>query len=605
MGYSYDKAGRLTGVTGSGYAGVSTYANALTYRAFGGIKGMSYGNGRSLSVTYDNRLRPTRWNFGATQDYKYFYDYLNEHTGRVTYAQNMNDGRLDRSYEYDHVGRLAFAHSGAEARAHAYSGQWGTTDGPYSLGFGYDAWGNMTHRYGWGGEVQGGSAGQSSDLFYNYNGSNQRTGFTYDPAGNLTNDGGQTFTYDATGQQIKADYSGYSLTQTYDGNGLRVKKTETGTGTIYYLRSSVLGGQVVAEIFWTGSSWSWYRGYVYSGAGLLAVQYGNAVSWVHEDPVTKSKRITNSSGTVTSSIELDPWGADAGAAWSSNSAFQPRKFTTYDRDGNGSDEAMFRRHNRWHSRFDQPDPYDGSYEFGNPQSLNRYGYVQNDPVNLMDPSGLLWDLPDASTGWKDVSNGFWGWGHLGGNGWGQDPNPGRRTIDVSNNTNDQMINQTRYGGSTPVKIDSWLCFAGECWFAGSGGDLVVRGALPSDFSSSNGNVNPILGILGPGDWRPVWPKPGPSYGWPEPRTNTQPRTLPELPKDPLDGTKKFTEQRNLQEDLRGVRGPQPPRGWGAIIKGIFEGILGPGVSSGDVIGPVIWTHEIECFVLKKGCGTPT
>ena len=96
----------------------------------------------------------------------------------------------------------------------------------------------------------------------------------------------------------------------------------------YYLRSSVLGGQVVAEIVGSGTSWSWNRSYVYSGSGLLAVQSANSVSWVHEDPITKSKRITNSSGTVTSSIELDPWGADAGAAWSSNSAFQPRKFTT-------------------------------------------------------------------------------------------------------------------------------------------------------------------------------------------------------------------------------------------------------------------------------------
>jgi hypothetical protein len=33
---------------------------------------------------------------------------------------------------------------------------------------------------------------------------------------------------------------------------------------------------------------------------------------------------------------------------------------------------MFRRSNRWHSRFDQPDPYDGSYNLGDPQSFNRY-----------------------------------------------------------------------------------------------------------------------------------------------------------------------------------------------------------------------------------------
>jgi RHS repeat-associated protein len=399
VGYNYDKAGRLTDVTGSGYAGVSTYATGLTYRAFGGIKGMTYGNNRSLSVTYDNRLRPTRWNFGTTQDYSYFYDYLNEHTGRVTYAQNMNDPRLDRSYEYDHVGRLAFAHTGAEARAHAYSGQWGTMDGPYSLGFDYDAWGNLTHRYGWGGEVQGGGAGQSSDLYYSYAGTNRRTAFTYDGAGNLTFDGGQHFEYDATGQQTKAYFSGYTLDQGYDGNGLRAKKSENNAAPTYFLRSSVLGGQVVAEINWFNVAWGWSRGYVYSTAGLMAVQYGNAVSWVHEDPITKNKRITNSSGVVISSVELDPWGADAGSAWSSNATFQPRKFTSYDRDGNGSDEAMFRRYNRWHSRFDQPDPSDESYSQANPQSFNRYAYVHNDPVNFVDPSGLVPCTFDAAGNW--------------------------------------------------------------------------------------------------------------------------------------------------------------------------------------------------------------
>jgi hypothetical protein len=40
--YGYDKAGGLTNVGGAGYAGVSNYASSLIYRAFGGIKGMSY-----------------------------------------------------------------------------------------------------------------------------------------------------------------------------------------------------------------------------------------------------------------------------------------------------------------------------------------------------------------------------------------------------------------------------------------------------------------------------------------------------------------------------------------------------------------------------------
>ena len=54
----------------------------------------------------------------------------------------------------------------------------------------------------------------------------------------------------------------------------------------------------------------------------------------------------------------------------------------------GADDAIFRRYNRWWSRFEQPDPYDGSYDLSDPQSFNRYAYVQNDPVSFVDPSGL-------------------------------------------------------------------------------------------------------------------------------------------------------------------------------------------------------------------------
>jgi len=37
-------------------------------------------------------------------------------------------------------------------------------------------------------------------------------------------------------------------------------------------------------------------------------------------------------------------------------------------------------------RFTNADPLGGSVS--NPQSLNRYAYVRNDPVNLVDPLGL-------------------------------------------------------------------------------------------------------------------------------------------------------------------------------------------------------------------------
>jgi RHS repeat-associated protein len=168
------------------------------------------------------------------------------------------------------------------------------------------------------------------------------------------------------------------------------------------------------------------RGYVYRGGSLLAVQQGG-VYWNHEDPVTKSRRVTNVYGNVVSSIELDPWGSDT--TRSSAAAFQPKKFTSYERDSNGSDEAMFRRYNRKDSRFVQPDPYDGSCSLSDPQSFNRYSYVQNDPVNFTDPTGtmcqIIWEgsisylqlcTPDGDT-WRGYTGG-------GGKGTGiGDPNP--------------------------------------------------------------------------------------------------------------------------------------------------------------------------------------
>jgi RHS repeat-associated protein len=74
----------------------------------------------------------------------------------------------------------------------------------------------------------------------------------------------------------------------------------------------------------------------------------------------------------------------------------PQSFTTYIRDSNGGQDAMARRYSA-SSSFAQPDPYGGSYDFGDPQSLNRYAYTKNDPVNFRDPTGTtcveIWLTP--------------------------------------------------------------------------------------------------------------------------------------------------------------------------------------------------------------------
>lgn len=66
---------------------------------------------------------------------------------RVRFARSSTDASLNRSYDYDQVGRLWEAHTGNEADAHV-AGQPlpGQPNGPYSHSYRYDQWGNMTTR---------------------------------------------------------------------------------------------------------------------------------------------------------------------------------------------------------------------------------------------------------------------------------------------------------------------------------------------------------------------------------------------------------------------------------------------------------------------------
>ena len=241
VGYSYNHAGEVTGVTGQGYAGVTSYASGMVYRAFGGLKQMNYGNGRTLSLQYNNRLMMTQWNISGVMGWNYSYHYFGENTGRVTYAQNIYDDTPDRSYDYDHVGRLIEARTASEARGHLIE-QGGTQDGPYAHSYRYDQMGNMWYRVGWGGWfnpwLEQWPNYTNNRLTHNpWNGATM----TYDAAGNLTlriwrKPNGttnlvQTFTWDGRGRLYKVterdtNNTGRNFTITYDAFDRRIQTTE-------------------------------------------------------------------------------------------------------------------------------------------------------------------------------------------------------------------------------------------------------------------------------------------------------------------------------------------------------------------------------------------
>ncbi len=103
-----------------------------------------------------------------------------------------------------------------------------------------------------------------------------------------------------------------------------------------------------------------------------------------------SVRVTGtSSGTLDDDIDNLPFGYQY-ANYGTASANHYRFTDDESDDAQSSTEyAVFRNLDPWMGRFNRPDPYGGSTDFQNPQSLNRYPYVMNQPSIFFDPFGLM------------------------------------------------------------------------------------------------------------------------------------------------------------------------------------------------------------------------
>src|SRR5215212_8783526 len=298
VNYAYDTSGRLNNVVGTNYPS-GQFINTISYRAWDAPRQITYGNGRIESLTYNSRLMvshyeiPTGGGFGTAMsiDYQYYGD------GRLKFSHDVLDNRFDRSYEYDHAARLTKSFSGAEAR-----GEPATTNRPYKETATYDQFGHLNVRSSrhWSKTLGYGS----SDTYTN----NRRVGWNYDADGNWLSGAGRQQTYDAAGRNTTTSWTSGASNQFYDGDGQRVKATEPNVVT-YYLRSTILGGEVIEELGSTGAK---QMGFVYAGDKLIGHQLGSGtVSLLHQEPSGVSVRASSPSFSgVGYWLELDPWGAE-------------------------------------------------------------------------------------------------------------------------------------------------------------------------------------------------------------------------------------------------------------------------------------------------------
>ena len=139
----------------------------------------------------------------------------------------------------------------------------------------------------------------------------------------------------------------------------------------------------------------------YLGSKLVARRDAQGVEWFHQDPGGSVRIMTGQQGQITSFYDYEPFGSRMdGGDQNEASAIG---FGGHRVD---SETGLIYMHARYYDpaigRFISadtivPDPF-------NPQALNRYSYVYNNPLNLTDPTG---HLPSDDDSWEYVWPGGW------------------------------------------------------------------------------------------------------------------------------------------------------------------------------------------------------
>jgi len=125
--------------------------------------------------------------------------------------------------------------------------------------------------------------------------------------------------------------------------------------------------------------------YVY-GVNRVSRDASGSFEYYHADGLGSTRQLSNDSQTITQTTTYDAFGNIESSAGSSSNAYKYAGQWGYRNDG---DDGLMHVGARYYDplvgRFISADTYLG--DIGNPQSLNRYVYAENDPVNFVDPSG--------------------------------------------------------------------------------------------------------------------------------------------------------------------------------------------------------------------------
>ena len=342
-GYGLDSMGRLNTMTDQNN---NTLVSAVTYSPAKQILSLTTSTFTETS-TYNANLQLATLVSGS---YSYQYNYsATQNNGRVASIKDNSSGETI-TYLYDSLNRLIQA-SGAN-----------DPHGSWSQQFTYDGFGNLTQKIG---------SNAPNNLTINVDPTTNRltgNGAVYDANGNLTQynntlNNPTTYSYDSFNRLTGA--TGSSITYGYDASNQRVYSTNGSTETFFFYGADgkKLGVWTIPPLsstFTLVSLNTWFGG-----------------------------RLLKPQDRLNSIGKYFPYGEDRYSPSPANPTNGQEKFATYTRDAEtGLDYAYQRYYTAGLGRFMTADPLDASARLPEPQSWNRYAYVNGDPANATDPTGM-------------------------------------------------------------------------------------------------------------------------------------------------------------------------------------------------------------------------
>lgn len=367
--YTYNLFGQVTGISG--------YLSNVKYNASYQPTSLPFADNSTTTISYDGRQRP----LNLVTNYSILsLTYAFDHNLVSSITDNNSSART-QSFQHDALDRITNMTGNSHSESYTYH-----LDGNLWT---YSRDGNTrTYNYTYGTDKLSSTTGLGA-----YN-------FSYEDAGNVTGKGSNTFTFDYNNLLLTANVSGRTITNSYNATGQRVKKVDSQVGTCYYIYE---GLNIIAELDpFSGLT----AKHVYGIGQHIAKVDGSGTHFFHNDAIGSVRAITKPGGSGGSRGPVQPpvlekeygYYPYGDSLYETGTLANSYKFGGKEEVPGISDgyDFLARYYDAEIGRYFSIDPLANG-------AISPYAYCDNNPLGLVDPTGMG-PMPAARDyGWENSS----------------------------------------------------------------------------------------------------------------------------------------------------------------------------------------------------------